>query len=145
MLCRVLGTVLGGLVIVAVLVLAGCEEPPTPGAAAAARLVGEWQVLEYLTWFETEDGTLASYDLMDEQTMTMAFSASGRLAITIDGADHNSESVGSYELLDDERILIELASGGGVRDFSVTATTLTITWASGYGDDRPNKMTARRM
>ena len=64
MLRRVFETVLGGLVIAVVLVLAGCQEAVAPTAAAAAEhsIVGEWTVTEYVDRTretETETRTLS--------------------------------------------------------------------------------------
>ena len=93
-------SVLGGLVI-AVLILAGCEE----ATRATTSIVGEWTVTEY-----PDEGR--GYDLTDEHDITMIFTddtwvwAFDPPLPGVSEAGAAAVISGSYELLSDSRILM---------------------------------------
>ena len=139
--CRygILRIVLGGLVIVAVLVLAACQEASAP---AKPTIVGEWEVTEYM------DSARGDIDLVDEHDITLIFT-DDTWVMTFDPplpgvSEHGAAAIisGSYELLSDSRMLLVYerpVEGQGVVEYSVTATTLT------FGREGHPPIKARRM
>ena len=145
---------LGGLVVAAVLVLAGCEEASAPGNGAPdpieLGIVGEWHATEYLTWQEADDGSLEQVDslLVEGTSLTMTFTEDRRWVWTWTYDDQRLDdftSSGTYELLSDSRIVLEYDDGnGGIVRYSVDATRLKLEIKSRY-PNRVNVVSARRM
>ena len=134
MLRRVLEAVLGGLVIAAVFVLAGCEPAVSSGKPKAVEpsIEGEWTVTEALD--KARGG-----DLADEHDMTLIFTEDSwvwtfdppLMGVTADSSSI-AVFVGSYELLTDTRMLFVFerpVEGELVFEYSLDASTLVFTLA----------------
>lgn len=142
-------TVLGGLVIVVGLVLAGCQEAPAPGNGApdpVELIVGRWRATEYMVWQEADDGSLEQFDLLsDGRRLTVIFDEDGSFTWAFDPISHGVDS-GSYELLDGSRILLITSQPitALIGDYSIDASRLRLELETAY-PNRVDVLSATRM
>lgn len=140
------GPVLGGLGIVAVLVLAGCQEAPTPTAEPS--IEGEWRVTEYLHWLYrkpagSDEEQLIQEDLTVRHTIHLSL-VDGYVRWTFDPPYFDIRiNRGKYELLADSRILLEYPTFSIVARYELDADKLMLRMLT-IGN-REDVLIARRM